>query len=372
LRALSARNFTTDVEAIAVDPALIAAIPAPRIVFINGHFDAALSQLQGLTAGLSVQPLAGAALALDHHFDRADETFARLNAALAKDGAWVQVDADAKVATPLHLVFVGAATQDDLAIHGKHVIGLSENASLTVVEHHLAAGAHRNLANHLVHVHLKPGSRLVHARMQDEDPGATLIARTDVVLDSNAEYRRLDLELGAGLSRHELNVSLQGEQARVVAGGALLATGRQHIDTRLGIEHVARDTTCDLHWRGLAGGRGRVAFHGGIVIRAGADGSDAALSSKNLLLSDSAEIDTQPVLEIHADEVKAAHGATVGRLNETALFYLRSRGIPEDQARALLTLAFCKEVLSVLQDPALVESLSETLEARLSQLELAP
>jgi Fe-S cluster assembly protein SufD len=220
----------------------------------------------------------------------------------------------------------------------------------------------------LVHVHLKPGSRLVHARVQDEDTGATLIARTDAVLASNAEYRRVDLELGAGLSRHELNVALQGEQARVIAGGALLATGRQHVDTRLGIEHIARDTACDLHWRGLASGRGRVAFHGGITIRAGADGSDASLSSKNLLLSDGAEIDTQPVLEIHADEVKAAHGATVGRLNDTALFYLRSRGIPEAQARALLTLAFCKEVLSVLGDPVLAETLSVKLEARLSEL----
>ena len=208
--------------------------------------------------------------------------------------------------------------------------------------------------------------------MQDEDAGATLIARTDAVLASKAEYRRVDLELGAGLSRHELNISLQGEQARVIAGGALLAAGRQHVDTRLGVEHIARDTTCDLRWRGLADGRGRVAFHGGITIRAGADGSDATLSSMNLLLSDSAEIDTQPVLEIHADEVKAAHGATVGRLNDTALFYLRSRGIPEPQARALLTLAFCKEVLLVLGDPVLAETLSGKLEARLSALAVAP
>ncbi len=380
LRALSARKFATSATPVAIDPGALAAIPAPRVVFVNGRFDAALSALDGLAPGLSVQPLSQALAGadsravnfLERRFDRADEAFARLNAAHARDGAIVRVEADAQVASPLHLVFVAAPADADLASHARHLIELRESATLTVIEHHLTVGAHRHLGNQLVHVHLKPGSRLVHARVQDDGAGATLIARTDAVLASKAEYRRIDLELGSGLSRHELNVSLQGEHARVIAGGALLAAGRQHVDTRLGIEHVARDTSCDLRWRGLANGRGRVAFHGGITIRAGADGSDAMLSSKNLLLSDSAEIDTQPVLEIHADEVKAAHGATVGRLSDTALFYLRSRGIPEDQARALLTLAFCKEVLAILPDPALVESLSDILEARLSLPELAP
>ena len=115
-------------------------------------------------------------------------------------------------------------------------------------------------------------------------------------------------------------------------------------------------------------GRGRAVFHGGITIRAGADGSDAKLSNKNLLLSEGAEIDAQPVLEIHADEVKAAHGATVGRLDETALFYLRSRGLPAAEARRLLTAAFCRETLSVLDDATLVEMLGAHLDAALQRL----
>ena len=377
LRALSARKFTTSAEAIAVDPAAVADIPAPRMVFVNGRFDAGLSRFDALDLGLSLQPLSQALAGddtravnfLERRFDQDDETFARLNAALATDGALIRIDAGADIRVPLNLVFVGAPAESDLAVHARHLIELRENSRLTVIEHHFATGAHRHLFNHLTHVHLKPGSRLIHTRVQDEDSGATLIARSDAVLASHSEYRRVDLELGAGLSRHELNVSLQGEQALVVAGGALISSDRRHLDTRLGIEHIARDTSCDLRWRGLAGGRSRVAFHGGIVIRAGADGSDALLSSKNLLLSDSAEIDTQPVLEIHADEVKAAHGATVGRLDDAVLFYLRSRGIPEHQARALLTLAFCKEVLAVLENPTLSEQLSGLLETRLAQME---
>src|SRR3546814_10776194 len=134
----------------------------------------------------------------------------------------------------------------------------------------------------------------------------------------------------------------------MVANGVLLAAGKRHLDTRLGIEHVARDTTCELTWRGIGAGRGRAVFHGGITIHEGADGSDANLSNKNLLLSEGAEIDTQPVLVIHADEVKAAHGATVGQLDPGAMFYLRSRGLPADDARRLLTVAFMREPLGVI------------------------
>ncbi len=148
----------------------------------------------------------------------------------------------------------------------------------------------------------------------------------------------------------------------------LLADGRRHVDTRLGIDHIARDTRCGLTWRGLAGQRARAVFHGGITIHAGADGTEADLSSKNLLLSADAEIDTQPVLVIHADEVKAAHGATVGQPDPTALFYLRSRGLPEPQARALLTGAFCREVIGGIGHAATRALCEAALERALARL----
>ena len=378
LRALSARRFGAALAKPAVDPAPLAAIPAPRLVLVNGHFDAALSQLDGLPAGVELQPLSQALAGddpravsvLGRRFDRGDELFARLNAALATDGALLRVADGVAVAAPVHLVFVGTPADGDLALHLRHLVELRKDASLTLVEHHLGQGEHRHLANHVVHVHLASGARLVHARLQDEATGATLFARTDAVLASDSEYRRVDLELGAGLSRHELNIALQGERAAAIAGGMLLADGRRHLDTRLGIEHRARDTRCELPWRGLADERGRAVFHGGITIHAGADGSDAALSNKNLLLSDSAEIDTQPVLVIHADEVKAAHGATVGRLDETALFYLRSRGIGLAQARALLIQAFLREPLSVLADAPLADALGALVTQRLDRKDL--
>jgi len=374
LRALERRSFAAVDAAPPVDAQLIAHIPAPRLVFVNGRHVQALSDLSGLADGISVQRLSqaladgsDAARFLARRFERGDEVFARLNAALASEGVLLRVEADVHIATPLQLVFIGAPDPTDRAWHLRNLIELRANAQLRVVEHHIASGEHAHLSNALTHVHLAQGAQLVHARSQHESDKATSLLRTDAVLARDTVYKRLDLELGAALSRHELNVRLEGENARLDANGVLLASGRRHVDTRLGIDHVARDTSCGLTWRGLGAGRGRAVFHGGILIREGADGTDARLSNKNLLLSDNAEIDTQPVLEIHADEVQAAHGATVGRLDANALFYLRSRGLPQEQAQRLLTAAFCREPLAVLGDDALGAQLADAVDAALRQ-----
>ncbi len=380
LRSLERRAFAASDQTVPVfDAALLDGIPAPRIVFVNGRLDAAHSDLGGLGDGITLQPLSQVLREgepresnfLARRFDRADEIFARLNSALADDGIVLRATHGAHGASPLHLVFIGAAANGDRAWHLCNLIQLREGASLTVIEHQLGAGAHSHLANAVTHVHLGPNATLNHARVQDEGATATLISRTDAVMAKASAYRRLDLELGAGLSRHELNVALHGDGAKLHANGVLLATGKRHLDTRLGIDHVGRDTGCELTWRGLGAGRSKAAFHGGILIREGADGTAANLSNKNLLLSEGAEIDTQPVLEIHADEVQAAHGATVGQLDQTALFYMRSRGVPADQARALLTAAFCRETLAVFEDRDLRETLTARLDAALATLETA-
>ena len=375
LRALERRGFAP----VEVAPVLVAetlALPvAPRLVFVNGRADAALSDVGELQAGVSVgalssellQPDAGVAdLFLARRFAAPDEVFAQLNTALANEGAVIRIAAGVQVAKPLHLVFVGVPDAGDRAWHLRNLVELEAGAKLTLVEHHIASAAHAHFSNAITQVDVRESAALVHVRVQDDAHAATALLRTEATLARDADYRRVDLELGAALSRHELNVALRGEGARLSANGVLLGDGRRHVDTRLGIDHVARDTACTLVWRGLAGERGRVAFHGGILIRAGADGTDANLSNKNLLLSDQAEIDSQPVLEIHADEVKAAHGATVGNLDRNALFYLRSRGLPEAQARALLTTAFLREPL-VLLDADLREQLAPLLDAALAR-----
>lgn len=377
LRALERRSFAVAGSPVPhVDPSLLAAIPAPRLVFVNGCHAPTLDDLAGLPRGVVLRTLADAGHDHEAPADtapdqpRADAVFARLNCALARDGVLLEVDAGIRVEPVLHLVFVGAATGADLAWHLRNRIVLGDDAALAVVEHHLAAGDHANLGTLSAEVALGEGAQLAHARIQDEGARATLFARTGARLSRMADYRRIDLELGAALARHELDVQLAGDNARLSANGVLLANDRRHLDTRMGIEHLGRDTACNLAWRGLGADRGRAVFHGGITIHAGADGADASLSNKNLLLSEGAEIDTQPVLVIHADEVQAAHGATVGRLDPTALFYLRSRGLPHDQARRLLTAAFCREVAQS-GDPRVQPLLDAALERALARLEPA-
>ncbi|MFC0678844.1 Fe-S cluster assembly protein SufD [Lysobacter korlensis] len=380
LRALERRRFApADQALVAFDPALLDGIPAPRLVFVNGRFNATASDLSALADGVSLQPVSQVLSAGDDsavhllagQYESPDEVFARLNTALAEEGVVVRVAAGAQAASPLHLVFVGAPAEGDRAWHLRHLVELGERAQLELVEYQLGGGEHRHLLNHLMRIRVGAGAQLGHWRVQDESHGATVVSRTDAIVETDARYRRLDLELGAALSRHELNITLSGERGQAHANGALLATGRRHLDTRLGIDHIGRDSACELVWRGLGADRARAVFHGGILIREGADGTSASLSNKNLLLSDAAEIDTQPVLVIHADEVQAAHGATVGQLDPTALFYLRSRGLPAEQARALLTAAFCRETLTVIDDATVRDALAVRLDAALARLEPA-
>lgn len=377
LRAFERRSFALAVpcsnDGALLDLPALADIPAPRLVFVNGCFDNALSQTDGLPEGIELRPLSAVLrnesakplTLLSRRFEAADETFARLNAALALDGALLRVAAGVHAQAPLHLVFLATPAGSDLAWHLRNQIELGAGSRVCVVEHHLAAAGHRHLINAITQVEIHQAAELCHARVQDEAPTASLFQRSDVELATGAQYRRLDLELGAGLSRHELNVALRGAGASLVANGVLLADGKRHLDTRLGIQHLCGDTSSELTWRGLGAAMGRAVFHGGITIHKGADGSSATLSNKNLLLSADAEIDTQPVLEIHADEIKAAHGATVGQLDPAALFYMRSRGLPLDDARRLLTVAFCREPLSAVLDSALAATLSAQMDRRL-------
>lgn len=373
LRALERREFATPTNEIPdFDDDILAGIPSPRMVFVNGLLDTARSDMGGLPDGVSLlENDAEPGIPSHAGADSSSESvFARLNTALASDGVRLRAASGTgtTTGTPLHLVFVATAADVDLAWHLRHRIELEAGASLAIVEHQLADGEHRHLENTVMELQIGADARLDHVRIQSAADGHTSFLRTDAKLAESARYQRLDIELGGALSRHELNVRLEGEGAQLVANGVLLAAGRCHLDTRLGIEHIARDTTCLLQWRGIGAGRARVVFHGGITIHAGADGSDAALSNKNLLLGNAAEVDTQPVLVIHADEVKAAHGATVGQLDPTALFYLRTRGLPLEQAKRLLTTAFVREPLRVIKSEAARDFVQARLDSALEIL----
>ncbi|GAA0257268.1 Fe-S cluster assembly protein SufD [Rhodanobacter caeni] len=378
LRGLARRSFADGDEAAltrAVDPTTLAlpGVEGARLVFVNGVFRADLSVLDALPSGLTLQPLSQALhtdpdplrFVLSRRHYEADEAFTQINAAHARDGVVLRLADHAKIAAPVHLVFVGAPAEGDLAWHLRNVIELGEGAALSLVEHHLASGEQAHLATVVGDIELREGARLHHAVVQQAAAGASLIRRTSLRLQTRAHATLHLAELGGALVRHDLRAELIGDGAQLETRGVFMPHGRQHVDTQLAIRHQALNTASSSVWRGVASDRARGVFRGAIVVAPGADGSDASLNNKNLLLSGSAEIDAKPELEIYADEVKAAHGATVGQLDERSLFYLRSRGIPLAEARALLTAAFCRAVLDDLPNEALREHLSALLIAQL-------
>ncbi|MDO1530179.1 Fe-S cluster assembly protein SufD [Fulvimonas sp. R45] len=378
LRALAQRRFVQgDAQAATreVDAAALAlpGLDGPRLVFVNGVFRGDLSDLANLPAGLTLQPLSQALaqdaeplrFALSRRYRERGDAFARLNAAQAADGVVLRVAAGAKIATPVQLAFVGVAAEGELAWHARTVVELGEGAELALVERHVGSGVARQLGTLVADLVLRDDARLSHVLVQDAAPEAVLVHRHALQLGARAHVSLHALELGGSLVRHDLQAELAGDGARLDTRGVFVPRGRQHIDTQLAIRHQALDTASSSTWRGVADGRARGVFRGAIVVAPGADGADARLSNKNLLLSPNAEIDTKPELEIYADEVQAAHGATVGQLDERALFYLRSRGIPQAEARTLLTAAFCRAVLDDLPDAALREHLDGLLAVRL-------
>lgn len=367
LRALAGKSFGPESAEASIEPTDLP--PAPRLVFVNGRFAAEMSDAQGAEAmriNTLAHALAGdderALTLLGREFPDPEAPFAALNTALAEDGLLIEAPEGVVLDAPLHLVFLhsaGAAGSHYL----RHKIECHAHSRLTVIEHHRGEGS--GLSNDLWHIHIQPQAQLAHVRIQNAGNARTAFSRCDAAIAGEATYTRLDIDAGGHYQRHELNLALQGRDARVRSGGVLWADGNNTLDCRLVCRHQAPETVCQLIWRGLADGKARANFFGGIRIDAGADGSDAALSNKNLLLNAQAQINTQPALEIHADEVKAAHGATVGQLDAGALFYLRSRGVPETEAVALLTRAFYAEALAILEDEALLAALTPYLPSAL-------
>lgn len=377
LRALSQRHFANGdpeaaqrkVDSTAFD---LPGLAGPRLVFVNGTFRADLSRL-AVPAGIELVPLHDAFAShaeilrflLSRYSGGAGGAFTRLNAALARDGFLLRAAAGVELAAPVEVIHAGTPATADVASHVMMFCELDAGSRLTLVERHVATAPNGHLANLLSCHTVRDGAAFDMIRIQQADNRATVLRRSEFDIAAGGRVTLHAVDAGAALARDEFAVALAGDGAAFRARGAFLARGRQHVEIAFDVHHRARGTVSDVSWRGVADGRARGVFHGGITVAAGADGTDAQLSNKNLLLSPDAEIDTRPVLEIHADEVRANHGATVGQLDAHALFYLRSRGIPEAEAKAILIQSFCREVLAALPLPALRDPLGDALLARL-------
>lgn len=315
------------------------------IAFVDGLLDETLTRLP---PGVSLEATHGAG---GTETTGADDALALINAALPTSELSLTVAEDTAVDDVVHVIH--GITTTGMLSQVRLIVDMGPRARLTLAEHFADDGDDAHMHNTFLSVYVAEDARLHLRRLQSLGAEALQVTRIDAAVATGGTLDTLTVDAGAKTVRNDLNVRLLGEGARVDMRGVYLGDHRQHIDNHTRVDHVARDTISREDYRGILRDRSRGVFNGKVYVHEGADGTDAAQSNPNLLLSDHAEIDTKPELEIYADDVKCAHGATVGQIDETSLFYLRSRGIDETTAVQLLTYAFCREVLKGIENDAL-------------------
>lgn len=336
-----------------------------RLVFVDGCYAADLSDLSLAGDGVTVASLAerlGDPLVAQHfgqHAPYQQDAFVALNTNFFEDGAWIHVAEN--VVTPIHLLYVASKREAVSAIYPRSMLVVDPTSSATVVEEYVGLGDSVYFSNAVTEVVLHADARLQHIRVQREVKQAFHIGHCSVESAANSVYSATSIALGARVSRHSLHVAQRGEGAKMLLDGLVSIEGRQIADTHTLIDHAAPRGISKQLQKCIANGAAHAIFGGKIKVHIGAVGSDSEQSSRNLLLSDKARIDTQPQLEIFNDDVKCKHGATIGQIDTDALFFLKCRGLSEEYARNLLTHAFAAEIIVKIPVPWLVASLVASL-----------
>jgi Fe-S cluster assembly protein SufD len=294
--------------------------------------------------------------------DGAGRAFSALNTAFLDQGLLVHVEEGVK-AGPFLLRWAMSREEKPEMGHFRVLILLESGAELELLEQFESTGETENALNVVMQAELGKGASLGHVRLQLETDGVVLLTSTSITQDAGSEYVYSGFDLGGGLVRHEFDATLGGAGAKAGFNGAFVLDGKRHVDNHVSVDHASPGCSSTQFFRGVLGGSSRGVFNGRALIRPGADESRVQQSNANLLLSPLAEMDTKPELEIYADEVEASHGATVGQLDEAAVFYLRTRGLSDAQARRMLTSAFCRAVSDRLEDRELAASIAEMLDA---------
>ena len=347
------------------------------LVFVNGVFSEGLSAVGELPAGVRVVSLAealrsdGALLQahLTRHAPVEGSPFTALNTAFLSEGGVVHVGAGVDLVAPVHLLYVTTGEGGGAVAHPRNVIVVERGARASVIESYVTLAPGQGYwTNPVTEVAVGPGAWLEHTRIQRESESAQHVGLTHVDQQRDSHYRSFSLAMGAALARHNLHVRLNDENIETLMYGLYVTRGEQVADNHTAIYHDQPNCRSWEVYKGILDGRSRAVFNGKVFVRPEAQKTDAKQTNRNLLLSDGARVDTKPQLEIFADDVKCTHGATVGRLDEVARFYARSRGIPADAADRLLTYAFAAEVVEEVALAPVREELDRLVRARLGGL----
>lgn len=333
----------------------------PCAVLVNGRYSTDLSAIAGLPEGVHMGSLHTALTeepekvlsALGQIASLDDHPMAVLNTAQWEDGIWLQVDAGVVVEQPVQLLVMAAAGDQPIATYPRIVISLGENSQVTILERYLSIGEVHRFTSPVTEISLAPGAVAEHVRLQDEGAGAIHTGLLQVQLSAGSTLRTTGISVSGDLLRNDIHATLAGEGASVEMAGLYLLKGREHVDNHTRMDHVAPHGSSNQQFKGILDDQSHGVFTGRVVVHPEAQQTDAQQTNRNLMLSDTALVHTDPQLEIFADDVKCSHGATVGQVDPEALFYFMTRGIDEVAARRLLIRGFAEEVLHQIRHSAL-------------------
>ncbi len=332
---------------------------AYRIAITNGVWNPALSSIKELPAGITVLPLKEA---LVSYADRVRPIlekntlatqFGALNAALLSQGVFIYIEAGARIEKPLHIVHYHSDSDKPVMTHCRNIVIAEKGCDVTLFEHYLGADQAQYFNNIVTMLEAREGARINYYKLQQESSAAFHIANIHINQARDSRVNVYQIALGAKLARDDVQVSLNESNAECELHGLYHTRDKQHVDHHLQIDHWVPHCASRQNYKGILEDASRAVFNGKVVVKPDAQKTRALQSNKNLLLSSQAEIDTKPELEIYADDVVCAHGATIGQLDKEALFYLRSRGIDEATAAHILTCGFAADLLAELKDESL-------------------
>jgi Fe-S cluster assembly protein SufD len=324
-----------------------------RLVFVDGQFNKALSSEKppnGVRIGSIAELFRSAESVIEGQLGRtadfSNNAFTALNTAFVVDGAFVEISSGTVVESPLYLVYIatGGGAQQSVC-HPRNMIIAGDNSQATVVERYVSLEPGRYFTNAVTEIIARDGAVVDHVKLQQEAPAAFHVASLHVRQSRDSSFKSYSITLGGTLVRNDINVVLDGEGAECELDGLYIENEAQHVDNHTLIDHARPHGSSRETYKGILDGKSTGVFNGSIVVRKDAQKTDARQSNKNLLLSRDAEINTKPQLEILADDVKCSHGATIGHIDQEAIFYMRSRGIDQSAARSLMMYAFCNEIL---------------------------
>ncbi|RMG67679.1 MAG: Fe-S cluster assembly protein SufD [Bacteroidetes bacterium] len=355
-----------------LDPYLIPGLEADRLVFVNGRYEASLSSLSLNRKVLQVVPLStlsgGLAEVFEAHFGQAvsGETglFPALNTAYASEGTLLYVPDGQVAKAPIHLIQLTVPGSEAVATQARNLFVMGRHAQAQVIETSRTLGEGSSLRNVVTEIFVGEEAQLTYVKMQQESDHASVIDHTEVHQQGNSRFDIYTLSLSGDVVRNNLLIHLMGQHTETHLMGATLISGDQHVDHFTQIHHREPNCFSNELYKSIIDERATASFYGKIHVYQDAQKTNAFQSNRNILLSDAANIFTKPQLEIYADDVKCSHGATTGRLDRDALFYLMARGIPEKQARLILVHAFVMEVVEELAIEPLKEYIGELVDRR--------